>query len=76
MPLVLQRQEITPTSLARVLIAFPLMTLKIIIAIHWQALRLWLKKVPVIDHPARAKRSTGGLGQEDGHSAMAPEKNK
>jgi hypothetical protein len=74
--LVLQRQEITTASLARVLVAFPLMTMKIIVAIHWQALRLWLKKVPVIDHPAKAKRSAGGLGPEDGHSAMALEKSK
>jgi DUF1365 family protein len=27
------------------------MTLKVIVAIHWQALRLWLKRVPVYDHP-------------------------
>jgi len=74
--LVLQREEITPASLARVLLAFPLMTMKIIVAIHWQALRLWLKKVSVIDHPAKAKRSVGGLGREDGHSAMSLEKSK
>jgi DUF1365 family protein len=29
------------------------MTLKIVFAIHWQALRLWLKRVPVYDHPAK-----------------------
>jgi uncharacterized protein len=74
--LVLQRQEITPASLARVLLAFPLMTLKVISAIHWQALRLWLKKVPVIDHPAKAKRGADGSGREDGHNAMALEESK
>jgi DUF1365 family protein len=25
----------------------------VIAAIHWQALRLWLKRVPVHDHPGR-----------------------
>jgi len=50
----LQRQEINSRSLALVLVAYPLMTLKVIMAIHWQALRLWLKKVPVYDHPAKA----------------------
>jgi DUF1365 family protein len=34
-------------SLHRALLTFPWMTAKVIAAIHWQALRLWLKKVPV-----------------------------
>ena len=50
-----KRQKITAVSLARVLVTYPLMTLKIIVAIHWQALRLWLKRVPVYDHPDKAK---------------------
>lgn len=49
----LDRVEIDALSLAHVLVAYPLMTLRIIIAIHWQALRLWLKKVPVYDHPEK-----------------------
>lgn len=52
----LQRVEIDSRSLARVLVAYPFMTLKVIIAIHWQALRLWLKKVPVYDHPEKTLR--------------------
>jgi len=27
-------------------LSFPLITLKIIGAIHWQALKLWMKKIP------------------------------
>lgn len=49
----LQRQAISTSSLARVLLRFPLMTVQVIAAIHWQALRLWLKRVPVHDHPAK-----------------------
>ena len=51
--LVLQREEISASSLARVLFSFPFMTLKIILAIHWEALKLWLKGAPVHDHPAK-----------------------
>ena len=55
----LKRTEISAWSLARVLLLYPLMTLNIIFAIHWQALRLWLKRVPVHDHPAK-NLETGG----------------
>jgi DUF1365 family protein len=49
----LQRRAINTVSLARVLLRFPLMTTKIIIAIHWQALKLWIKGVPFIGHPEK-----------------------
>jgi DUF1365 family protein len=51
--LALERREITTSSLARSLCLYPLMTLKVIAAIHWQALRLWLKGSPVYDHPGK-----------------------
>lgn len=47
--LALERRPIASGVLAR----FPFMTLKVIAAIHWQALRLWLKGVPVHTHPAK-----------------------
>jgi DUF1365 family protein len=50
--LCLARRPLTGASLARVLWRYPLMTAKVIGAIHWQALRLWLKHTPVHDHPA------------------------
>jgi len=34
-----------------VLWRYPLMTARVVGAIHWQALRLWLKHNPVYDHP-------------------------
>lgn len=48
----LRRKEISGNSLASVLVLFPLMTAKVIFAIHWEALRLWIKRCPVYDHPA------------------------
>lgn len=46
----LRRHSWNAGTLHRVLLAHPWMTLKVIAAIHWQALRLYLKKVPVIKH--------------------------
>ena len=48
----LARTPITTRSLASTLLRFPWMTLKVIAAIHWEALRLSIKRVPVHDHPA------------------------
>jgi len=50
--MVLKREEITAMSLTKILIEFPLMTIKVAASIYWQALRLWIKQVPVHDHPA------------------------
>lgn len=48
----LQRRPLNGSSLARVLWRYPLMTAQVVGAIHWQALRLWLKRNPVHDHPS------------------------
>lgn len=50
--LALRRRPITARSLAAILLRFPFMTARVIAGIHWQALKLWLKRVPVHNHPA------------------------
>lgn len=47
----LRRLPLDGASLARVLWRYPLMTAQVVGAIHWHALRLWLKRNPVHDHP-------------------------
>lgn len=49
--LTLRRAPLTAGSLARALIAFPLVTFKVSLLIYWQALLLLLKRTPFFTHP-------------------------
>lgn len=49
----LQRREWTRAEVRRVLAAYPLMTARVIGAIHWEALKLWIKDMPVFAHPSK-----------------------
>ncbi|MCG8544509.1 MAG: DUF1365 domain-containing protein [Alphaproteobacteria bacterium] len=51
-----KRQTLTDGALLRCLVDFPFMTLKVIAAIHWEALLLWLKGLRVIRRDPRAPR--------------------
>jgi DUF1365 family protein len=53
----LYRRDWARDELHRTLFQYPWVTLKVIAGIHWEALRLLLKKVPVVSHP--------GAGQFD-----------
>ena len=51
-----ERRELTDGALLRALFAYPLMTLKVTAAIHWEAMKLWAKGVPIFRHKAAASR--------------------
>ena len=45
-------QALDGASLRRAFFGMPLMTLGVMARIHWQALRLWRKRLPFISKPA------------------------
>ena len=47
----LEARDWSARNLHRVLLQHPWMTAKVIAGIHWQAIRLWAKRVPVVHHP-------------------------
>ena len=49
----LKRQPLNAATLRNALLSHPLMTADIVTKIHWQALRLWAKRVPFVEHPSR-----------------------
>jgi uncharacterized protein len=67
----LERRPWTRNQLHRALAAYPLMTLRVICGIHWEAFRLWLKGVPVFAHPNKA----GGLEPGQDRAAGASKGN-
>ena len=58
----LRREPWSASSLHRALIAHPWMTAKVIAAIHWQAARLYFKRVPVFEHPNRKGKEGAAPG--------------
>ena len=46
-----QGEALTSAPLLKAFFRFPLLTLGVVARIHWQALKLWLKRVPLFSKP-------------------------
>lgn len=63
-----RRRELTTAALLRSFFALPLVTLKIVSAIHWEALRLWLKGARLVPRLNAASANTfTGLATGEHH---------
>lgn len=47
----LRQEALGDRAIARLLVRFPLMTLKVVAGIHWEALKLWRKRIPFHSRP-------------------------
>jgi DUF1365 family protein len=64
----LSRREWSAAELRRLLGTYPFMTARVIAAIHWQALKLWWKRVPVFTHPAKLAQMQAAQRQSEANT--------
>lgn len=62
-----RRRALTTSALLRAFVALPLVTLKIVAAIHWEALWLWLKGARLVPRPAAAVAKADALPVGEGN---------
>ena len=65
-----KRKSLTSRSLLFAFASLPLVTLKIMAAIHWEALRLWIKGAKLVERPATKigladQKPAQGFGQKE-----------
>lgn len=65
-----RRRALSSTVLLHAFVSLPLVTFKIFAAIHWEALRLWLKGIALAPRPDRPRPqgSNTGLASRDSHA--------
>ena len=64
-----RRRALTSAALLRSLVSLPLVTFKVMAAIHWEALRLWLKGARLVPRPDAA-------GQRSDETILARDKSR
>jgi DUF1365 family protein len=69
---VADRAPFSDSELAKVFFAYPLLTLKVVVGIHWEALKLWLKGAKYHSRPAPPERAVETAGQDPGGVRHAP----
>ncbi|MGL6257946.1 DUF1365 domain-containing protein [Vibrio sp. WXL210] len=52
----MRQQALTSSSLLRVLLKTPSQTVKVVLGIYWQALKLYVKRAPLYSHPKKNVR--------------------
>ncbi len=68
-----RRRELSDAALLRIFFGTPLLTLKVIAGIHWEAARLWMKGLPLHCRPAAPDSRVSIVGRNDvTHADPAP----
>ena len=65
------RRALNTKELRRAFFAFPLVTLKIMAAIHWEALRLWLKGARLVPRTGAGLKTSLASGKSNDYTARA-----
>ena len=71
-----EREELSDKALLRIFLSHPLLTLKVVAGIHWEAARLWLKGIQLHERPAAPGSpvtyvSSGQVFHQKGHRNVA-----
>ena len=51
----LERKPLTGRNLSKTILQYPFMTLKVVAGIYWEAMKLFIKGLPIYDHPNNDK---------------------